>query len=554
LIKIPSERFRKNQEVEVKKMSDSSNTYWSNIKNVILYVRVSSEKQAEKELPITAQVNELKRASKVNGWNIIKIFIDEAQSARSDRRPEFQSMIHYAKTHRDLIDAVVVWKFSRFARNREDSILYKKRLSKYGVVVISVNEKIDDSPAGRMLEGMIELVDEFYIYNLIQDVKRGLKENARKGFRNGGVPPIGYKAAKVMDGNCERSKLAPDPEHAPTIVRVFDMAAEGKGAKEIAKILNQEGVRTNRGKKWKANLINRILKNEKYIGTAIWNARDPENVIRVENNHKAIVDKETFKKVQKSLKTRSPAITHPRTINSRYILNDLLYCGRCGYKMFGAAAKSGKYHYYECGNRHNNGSGTCDLQAIPQEKLEDFVIERLKDAILTDENIKDMVELTNDELAHSSCTYQEKLSTVGKKLKSIREKLDKHYDALETGLLDINDLAPRIKDLKEQVAALEDSELEIQMAMEEHEDTTLDNNEVLSFVSDFKSLLRSGSILEQKSFIKAFVKKITVYRPKIKIEYSLPIIEKGKRKVESEVLPIDSLGLPLLYPVVLFGR
>ena len=121
---------------------------------------------------------------------------------------------------------------------------------------------------------------------------------------------------------------------------------------------------------------------------------------------------------------------------------------------------------------------------------------------------------------------------------------DKHYDALETGMLELNDLAPRIKDLKEQVAALEESKLETQMVMEEREGATLDNAAVVSHIADLKSLLRSGSIIEQRSFVKAFIRKITVDWPKIKIDYSLPIIRKDKKRVKSEVLPFDSFGPP----------
>ena len=98
--------------------------------------------------------------------------------------------------------------------------------------------------------------------------------------------------------------------------------------------------------------------------------------------------------------------------------------------------------------------------------------------------------------------------------------------------------------MKEQVAALEESKLEIQMAMEEHEGATLDTAAVVSHIADLKSLLKSGSILEQRSFIKAFIKRITVDWPNIKIDYSLPIIREDNKKVKSEVLPIESFGLP----------
>src|SRR5215211_9275213 len=121
------------------------------------------------------------------------------------------------------------------------------------------------------------------------------------------------------------------------------MCADGMGAKEIVKTLNRDGLRTNKGKLWNKNNIYYVLKNEAYTGTLILNRqnksqgrprpKDPKEVIRIENNHPAVISYEIFEKVQALLRERSPEITHPRTINSDYLLSGLLYCGKCGSGM-----------------------------------------------------------------------------------------------------------------------------------------------------------------------------------------------------------------------------
>jgi DNA invertase Pin-like site-specific DNA recombinase len=116
--------------------------------------------------------------------------VDEARSARTADRPKFQEMISAAKQKQPPFNTILVWKLSRFARNREDSIIYKKLLRKHGVDVVSINEQIDDSPSGKLLEGIIEVIDEFYSANLSHDTIRGMKENARRGFLNGSIPPM----------------------------------------------------------------------------------------------------------------------------------------------------------------------------------------------------------------------------------------------------------------------------------------------------------------------------------------------------------------------------
>ena len=116
-----------------------------------LYARVSSQGQADKDLSIPAQLKALREYAIKKGGTVTAEFIDEAESARSADRPKFQEMIYAAKQKICLFDTILVWKFSRFARNREDSILYKKLLRKHGIDVISINEPIDDTPSGHLM-------------------------------------------------------------------------------------------------------------------------------------------------------------------------------------------------------------------------------------------------------------------------------------------------------------------------------------------------------------------------------------------------------------------
>jgi DNA invertase Pin-like site-specific DNA recombinase len=275
--------------------------------------------------------------------------------------------------------------------------IYKSLLRKYGISVISMNEQVDESPAGMLLEGMIEVIDEFYSTNLAQDTLRGMKENAGRGYHNGGVVPIGYQAKTCRDGANEKTRLEPDESFTPIIQRIFQMCADGMGAKEIVKTLNGEGLRTNTSKLWNKNTIYYILKNEIYTGTLVWNRqtksqgrakpKDPKEIIRIEHNHPAIASREMFEKVRALLRERSPEITHPRTLNSEYLLSGLLYCGKCGAGMLGCAAKSSRFFYYAYHNYCKRGKDVCNPELIKQERIEGFVIHRIKAHLLTEDNL-----------------------------------------------------------------------------------------------------------------------------------------------------------------------
>ena len=136
---------------------------------VAIYARVSSERQAEKDLSIPAQIKALKRYAFKQKWDVVGEYVDEAESARSANRPAFKEMIAAAKDNTKPFDAILVWKLSRFARNREDSVIYKSLLRRRQISVISMNEQVDESPAGSLLEGIIEIIDKFYSANLSQD-------------------------------------------------------------------------------------------------------------------------------------------------------------------------------------------------------------------------------------------------------------------------------------------------------------------------------------------------------------------------------------------------
>jgi len=143
---------------------------------VAIYARVSSDKQ-DVDLSISAQLKSLREYADRNSHEIVKEFIDEAESGKTSDRPAFKEMISFARAKNPPFEAILVWKLNRFARSRQDSVLYKALLRKNNVQIISINEPLDDTPTGRMLEGIIETIDEFYSANLGQDIIRGMREN-----------------------------------------------------------------------------------------------------------------------------------------------------------------------------------------------------------------------------------------------------------------------------------------------------------------------------------------------------------------------------------------
>ena len=170
-----------------------------------LYARVSSDRQ-DVDLSVAGQLRALRDYAEKNSYVVVGEYVDQAESGRDSDRPEFNKMIDEAKNPKAAFQEILVWKFSRFSRKREHAVAYKAMLRRRGVRVVSITERADDSPSGKLLEAIIESLDEFYSENLATEVRRGMREAASRGFWVGSRTPYGYNRVMVQDGDQEAAQ------------------------------------------------------------------------------------------------------------------------------------------------------------------------------------------------------------------------------------------------------------------------------------------------------------------------------------------------------------
>ncbi len=516
----------------------------------IIYARVSSDSQ-DVDLSVSAQLRALRDYAAKQGYQLLREFVDEAESGRTASRPAFREMIALAKTKPPPFDVILVWKLNRFARSRLDSITYKALLKSKGIRVISMNEPLDDSPSGQLLEGVIESIDEFYSASLGQDIKRGMRENAQRGFFNGSRPPYGFHKVPVQDGAKTRYKLEPDAEDsvAVTVIRrMFSMALQDTGTKEIAKALNAEGMRTRNGNRWGKTTVHKILNNETYCGTLLWAGRpghlairSGEPPVRVENAWPAIIDPATFELVQQIMESRRPEQIHPRTLPSHYLLSGFLFCS-CGHAMIGRSAKSHQYYYYACNGSFKRGKDACAARALPKDRLERLVIKQVKERVLNRESLEHLVELANQELDSHRDVVNERLDTTQAEISSVQTRLSKLYDALETNKLSLDDLAPRIKDLRARQDELVKVRLQLEAEQLTRKARRMDAKIVQAYAEDLRRLLEEGRVAESKAFLRSFIKRIEIDGGHARVDYDVPVPPDGGQGDSVEVLPLVTLG------------
>ena len=231
-----------------------------NIPKVAQYARFSSYNQRSES--IDAQIRAMNQFCKQNHWQVVSTYTDEARSATTDNRPQFQQMI--ADSGKGLFDIVLVHKLDRFSRDRYDSAIYKKKLKKNHVRLCSVLERMDDSPESIMMEAVLEGMSEYYSRNLAREVMKGMNETALQCKHTGGCPPLGYD----LD---ENRHLIVNESEAQAVRIIFQMFADGHGYTTIIDYLNAHGYKTKRGKMFGKNSLYEILNNEKYTGVFVFN-------------------------------------------------------------------------------------------------------------------------------------------------------------------------------------------------------------------------------------------------------------------------------------------
>ena len=334
------------------------------------YARVSSEAQAEKGTSIQSQLELIRSYAKNHGIKLVKEFVDEAESATTDRRPQFQEMISLCRDNIDGVDSILVWKLSRFARNRIDSVVYKKLLSKQGIRVISISEPIEDTPEGRILEGMIELIDSYYSEILSKESMRGLKQTAKQGYHTGGRPAYGYKLKTVNIGNTTKKVWEIEPKEAKAVELIYKMHAQNHSYEDIIQALKEKGYKPRLKENWAKSSISEILRKPCYSGTHYFNTRkrkelgkrvhlrdekDPSEWIAIKVPQ--IVDDDTFDIVKEKMGKRK---FKTRRRSTTQILSGLLVCGNCGQPYIIGDYYRGKYPYYRCKTRVGQGTKACD--------------------------------------------------------------------------------------------------------------------------------------------------------------------------------------------------
>lgn len=460
--------------------------------NAVVYARYSSHNQ--KDVSIEQQYAACDKFATSNGYTVVERYADRAVSGKTDQRPQFQRMMRDA--HNGGFDFVISWKSNRMGRNMMQAMVNEAKLAGLGIRCLYVEEDFDDTAAGRFALRNMMNVNQFYIENMAEDVKRGMMDNASRCMVNN-LPPFGYK--KGADGRFE----IVEPE-AEVVREIYGRIISGWSIFDIQTDLNQRGIKTRRGGEWKKQSFSRLLSNEKYIG--VYRFAD----VVTEGGVPAILDRSTFDKVQKILSEKKKPRGKQR-MNGEYLLTGKVFCGKCGSPM-GAqcgTGKSGKkFDYYMCNRRRYDHA--CNKDNVPKDRLERAVAEAIKSELMDDGFIDAVV--SGYERSIATMRNDQKKEELQAELADVNTRLENILKAIEAGIFNehtqerMTELTETRKDIEEAIR-LEDAVNDFPTPEEVR----------------FNLLeLRSGDLDDReymKELIRSFVRAVYVYDDQLRIQF-----------------------------------
>lgn len=493
-------------------------------KTAIIYARVSTVRQAEDELPIDSQIEQCHKKAKELSATVIHVYRDDGKSGRYDTRPAFQRAINYCELSSP--DYFITWSSSRFARNIEDAIVYKRKLGKAGVNLIYVSMDVDtETIGGFALDTVMSLFDDIYSRQLAADTVRGMMKNARDGYFNGGSLPFGFESYPAPDNN-KRKKLRANPTESPIVVEIFDLKINGHGLRSIAAHLNDRN-KLNRGRRWNKSTVSSVLRSYAVIGQTSFNKKNKrtgrENPstewINIQS-HDPIIAIEKWNTVQDLMRACSfgnSATSH----NSTRFFTGLLFCDKCGSSMQieSGSGRSQKYYYYNC--RAHQRTGGCESRRIRADIFDEWMVDQIACEVFTRENLTDVfkqLQAVGSEWAGKQRAKKKELMARHAAVESKNRKLYEVLELMGAEGLNLADLAPRLRRNNAELGEIE-SEL-ISLESEQAPELPIAEHDIDKLAMAMVDIIKTSDNPKKiRQFFGSFIKGIYITDRDARISY-----------------------------------
>lgn len=539
-------------------------------KRVAIYCRVSTIEQAEEGYSIDEQQLKLRQHCEFKDDLVVELYEDRGISGKNiSGRPGLKKLLDDASKNK--FDLVLVWKLNRISRNLYDILKIVDLLDKNNIAFRSLSESFEtETPQGRLQLNIIGAIGEFERETISENVKLGMSARAREGKWNGGKV-LGYDIVEIPSEGKKRknTKLVINETEATTIRRIFELYSKGNGYKAVVNTINKEGHRSKRGNAFATATVKEILTNPVYIGMIRYNLRQDwnkkrrkginPNPILVEGEHDAIIDRETWEKVQVINKQRSKK--QQRRYSTEALLTGILKCPVCGSAMTISRTtntlKDGTKkvaEYYACGAWKSKGTAVCNSNTIKINKADEYVLDKVMELVNEEVVLKKIVDNINKNKSNKLKPLLKSLDVVNKEIDKFNNKKNKSIELFEDGILTKVELAERIKVMNEDIEKLSYRKKQIQQEIDISEGEPIPFEVVKEVFDKFGQIFRElGTKEQRKQIIHLLISKVTMNKSReidsINIEINNDVIT----YLMKDGLPKQQANLSFLYMLGING-
>jgi site-specific DNA recombinase len=503
-----------------------------------LYLRVSTVRQAEKDLSIPDQRKQVTAYCRGKGWPVVHEFEERGASATDDKRPVFQEMIEAAAQPDRSFDVIVVHSYSRFFRDAFQSEFYLRRLRKYGVGLVAMTQETGDDPMSQLVRQILALFDEYQSKENGKHTLRAMKENAHQGFWNGSRPPYGYRAVEVeRRGDKIKRRLQIDPSEVETVRMIFRLHLEGAGSgplgvKGIADHLNRKGIPYRDGRRFSTGLVHQLLTRETYTGRHWFNRTDSKTgKLKPKDEWIAlpvpsIIDSEVYQRTRASLASRSPKVVAPRIVNSPVLLTGLARCA-CGGAMTLRTGKRGRYRYYTCSTRARFGQTVCKGRTLPMALLDNLVVDHLAQRLFTGERLAEVLAEHLSRAQGTADEWAKKGKEADRELRATEEATRRLLEMVERGIAPLDTmLGNRLSELRQRREEL--IRVKAAATRQRHSSApTMAPAQLEAFCAAMREKLLSADLSTRQRYLRLFLERIDVDDAEVRLSGRKDRLEAG---------------------------